>query len=154
MTQSPTPPKPLRLRAQDSDDIAMLSSLCQDLITSQAQLHHDAQAKQFVLLGNRFCWERETKKRGWFKPRPQPLRVRSAVRFDYVERVQTKGLRAGDADTPLNLLAISAADDEAYAVITLDFSQAFKIALHCEVIDITLDDLSPPWLAQSKPQHD
>lgn len=146
-------PKALRLRAQDGEDIAMLSSLCQDLITSRAQLHHDAQSKQFVVLGNRFCWEQDTKKRPWYKPRPRPMRTRSALRFDFARRVQTQGMGAADDETPLNLLAITAKQMQKEVSIRLDFSQEFAIALHCDVIDITLDDLSQPWLAQSRPQH-
>lgn len=149
----------VRLRAHDAEDLSMLSSLCQDLITQRPSMRYDAPAKRFVLLGNRFCWERDLKKRRWFQPRPAPMRTRCALRFDYVEAVQFKGPFSADDDTPLNLLTISiervtgAANDGAPKLL-LAFSQGAALSLECEVLEATLDDLSPPWQVKSRPQHD
>ncbi|MEM9880242.1 MAG: DUF2948 family protein [Pseudomonadota bacterium] len=140
------PIKQLRLRAEDSDDLAAIAALCQDMISSRAEMHFDAPAKRFVLTGKRYCWERDQRKFGWLRPKPQPMRTASALRFEYVENVKFQG----DLDSPANLLTIVRT---AQASLELIFSAELKIALTCEVIDVTLDDLGPAWPVKNRPQH-
>lgn len=144
-------PTQLRLRAQSEEDVPVLSSLCQDAITKRVDLFYDRPARRFILLANRFCWEAQVKRRKWYQPRPRPTRVRSALRFDFVDKVQYSGPVQNDDDTPLNLLAIALQDGE--SVLQLSFSEGMKIAITAEVIDITLDDLSAPWSVKSRPNH-
>lgn len=144
----------LRLRAHSEDDLPVLSSLCQDMITQRTNMTFEAPAKRFVLLGNRFCWEREMKKRRWFQPAPAPMRTRSALRFEYVRKVRFKGPFGPDDDTPLNLLAVTQDQAEEAVFLSLHFSQAAVLQLECEVLEITLDDLTAPWPVKTRPRHD
>jgi len=146
--------KRMRLRAEDNDDLSALSALCQDMICTPSQIRFDAAAKRFVIIANRYCWEHETRKRGFFSPRPKPMRAQSALRFNYVSDVKVRGRVAQEDDLPLNMLAIvsNAAEDGAMDV-RIAFSQDITFALTCEVIDATLDDLSEPWPVASRPKH-
>lgn len=144
----------LRLRAHSQEDLPVLSSLCQDMITQRTNMTFEAPAKRFVMLGNRFCWERETASRRWFQPRPGPMRTRSALRFEYVRAVQFKGPFGPADETPLNLLAITQDEADARIFLSLHFSQAAVLRLECEVVEITLDDLTGPWPVKTRPRHD
>ena len=52
--------------------------------------------------------------------------------------------------TVLALLALRLDGD----CLTLDFSGGASLRLTLEVVDVTLEDLSAPWLARSQPRHD
>ena len=67
----------LRLRAQDADDLTVLSSLFQDAIIPGSDMHIDKANKRFVLVANRFCWERPP---GGYRPQPTPGSRSTAAR--------------------------------------------------------------------------
>ena len=48
----------LRLVANDEADLQVVSALLQDAIIAGADLHYDAQHECFMIVANRFCWER------------------------------------------------------------------------------------------------
>ena len=52
--------------------------------------------------------------------------------------------------TVLALLAMTLDGD----FLTLDFSGGASLRLTFEVVDVTLEDLSSPWVARSQPSHD
>lgn len=146
------PAQPLRLRAQDGDDLAAISSLMQDALIRRNDMHFDPAAKRFALAANRFCWEKWVKKSGFFGLRSRPERVRTMLRFDFVEKAQSRGLSA-DASVPLNLLAVTAERLDSGVVLMLRFSSDIDMALGCETIDVTLDDVSEPWRVKEAPGH-
>ncbi|MEO0412804.1 MAG: DUF2948 family protein [Pseudomonadota bacterium] len=145
--------KPLRLRAQDMEDLAPLSSLMQDAIVLPSDLKFDAPARRFAIAANRFRWEREDKRRGLFGLRERPSRVRTILRFDYVNTVKSRGFDETSA-LPLNILTVTAEPADPHVQILLIFSSGIDIALGCETIDATLDDVSAPWSVDTIPRHD
>ena len=52
------PFEPLRLIAQDEADLELISTLLQDAIIAGSDMHFDIQNSSFLLVVNRFCWER------------------------------------------------------------------------------------------------
>ena len=48
----------LRLVAKDEADLEVVSTLLQDAIIAGADMHYDAQHDCFMIVANRFCWER------------------------------------------------------------------------------------------------
>ena len=48
----------LRLVAKDEADIEVVSTLLQDAIIAGADMHYDTQHACFMIVANRFCWER------------------------------------------------------------------------------------------------
>src|SRR5205814_6135829 len=47
----------LRLRAEDADDLAVISACLQDALVSVRDLAYDREARTFVFVANRFRWE-------------------------------------------------------------------------------------------------
>ncbi|MFZ5610365.1 MAG: DUF2948 family protein [Pseudomonadota bacterium] len=146
--------KRLRLRAQTAADIAPLSALLQDATVRVADMAYRAEARRFVLLANRFRWEKQAARR-WFGT---PERVRAALRLDFVDKARLTGIDLEDKERVLDLLALTAAPTDAKAdspaTLTLVFAGEGAIALQLEVIDATLEDVSAPWPASGRPDHE
>ena len=54
----PGPSDPeLRLRAEDAEDLAVISACLQDALVSVRDLAYDRAARNFMLVANRFRWE-------------------------------------------------------------------------------------------------
>jgi hypothetical protein len=128
----------LHLRAEDATDIPALSALVQDMLLRAADIGWDRRSRRLLLIGSRFRREG-----------PDAARVRSVLRFDFVERVQSL-LWPADAQAMLVLLAVTAAD----GAIDLCFGGGARLKLFVECIDATLDDVGPGWRTGWIPGHD
>ena len=128
----------LRLRAESAEDLAAISALVQDMAVLANDIAFDARGRRLAILGNRYRWEAaETR-----------TRIRSALRFDHVERVQHRAMPA-DPETALALLAITQED----GAIVLAFGGGTTLRITAEVVDVTLEDVSGPWGAKAVPSH-
>lgn len=146
------PPNTLKVRADSAETLAYVSGLMQDAIIAPKDIDFDPSGRRFALAANRYRWEAEADGRGLFRMRPRPTRIRSFLRFDFVDSVQTRQFERG-APTPLSLLAITAQDSDEALKINLSFAGGSDIALTCESVDVTLDDVGLPWVAQNTPKH-
>lgn len=142
----------LKIRAETVEDLSVLSALCQDAAVRVGDMTYDRTARRFVLILNRFRWEGA--RRGLLRRRPK-TRVRTALRFDFIDKTQFTHLDRNRVDDVLELLAITAGPEwqGEGAHLLLTFSGRPVIRLEAEVIDATLDDLSAPWPAKSLPVH-
>jgi hypothetical protein len=131
----------LRLRAESVDDVALVSALLQDFLGRTADIAYDRRGRRLVLLGSRFCWEREA-----------PARVRSALLVSSLLGVQRRDWPAGDA--VVELLAIEAEETADGATLTLHFAGGAAIRAEAECIDLALDDLADLHPAAAVPRHD
>ena len=73
---------PLRLLAQDADDLAVLSAALQDAVGKIGDISFDPRARRLTLALNRYRWGAR-----------EPERVRSAVQVGSVLGVQARRLR-------------------------------------------------------------
>jgi hypothetical protein len=144
---------PLRLIAQDPDDIPVLSALLQDAVVPLAEMRRDARARRFAILLNRFRWEdrtaAETAKRAY-------ERVRSLLVIEGVLGVRTNGIDRRDADLVLSILSLEfVAGAEGAGVLTLTLAGDGAIALDVETLDLRLEDVTRPYIAPSRhmPDH-
>src|SRR5579872_4441301 len=96
------PEAALRLRAEDAEDLAIISACLQDALVSVRDLAYDRDARSFVLVANRFCWENSTGGDG--KARFE--RSLCGLVFDGVDRVAYRGFHRSEEDRILSLLAI------------------------------------------------
>ncbi|MEM9751633.1 MAG: DUF2948 family protein, partial [Pseudomonadota bacterium] len=102
---------------------------------------------------NRYCWERAGKGRA----EAAGFRVRSGLHFGCVTRVRRRNFAAADPGVVLSLLAITlhdAADGGGGSVIELSFSGGAAIRLDVECVGARLSDVSAPWPAMRRPQHE
>ena len=140
----------LKLRAEDTDDLAVLSACLQDALVPVRDLAYVPDQKIFVFVANRFRWESGS--------RPVPgerQRILCAVTFSAVDGVSYRGFRRGDEDRILALLAIRAVAESAGAeAILLEFSGHAAIRLEVARIQCRAKDLGEPWPTPWHPRHD
>ena len=145
--------RPLRLKALDSDDLAVMSSLTQDAVFPASEMRWDRKARRFALLLNRFRWEdAPNAKIG----KRSVERVQAMLSIEDVMSVKSQGVQAGDADTIMSLLSVSfepSTDGMGRVLMTLSGDGA--IAIEVEALEILLADVTRPYIAPSKsvPQH-
>jgi hypothetical protein len=143
---------PLHLKAQSPEDLPVISALVQDAVLPITEMRWDPRRRRFALLINRFRWEE-----GARAHRPSAAeRVQSMLVFDDVLRVASQGIDRTDTDTVLSLLSIGwepAAEGAGRFVLTLAGDGA--LALDAECIEVTLRDVTRPYLAPSRraPSH-
>ncbi len=144
----------LKLQALDSEDLNILSALCQDAVVQVANLSYSAASGRVAVVCNRFDW-----------PAVQPgqrghahatyTRKRAGLRFERVNRVQYAGFDPRQGGTVLALLAIEFAPTDAPAgQITLQFAAGASLRLDVEYIEAELKDLGAEWSTKYKPDHD
>lgn len=133
----------MRLWAQDAEDLQALSALLQDAVLRSTDLGFDRPRRRFVLMLNRFCWER---------PKP-PMRTRAAVRFDHVLRVKRAAWPQPDSVLDLLALQCAMADDGLGATLTLPFAGGPSLRLQVEAVDVLLEDIGAAWPARMTPDH-
>ena len=140
----------LKLRAEDADDLAVLSACLQDALVPVRDLAYVPDQKIFVFVANRFRWESGS--------RPVPgerQRILCAITFSAVAGVSYRGFRRSDEDRILALLAIRAeAESVGAAAILLEFSGHAAIRLEVARIQCRAKDLGEPWPTPWHPRHD
>jgi hypothetical protein len=142
---------PLRLKALDADDLKVVSALIQDAIFPITEMTWDRKKRRFALLLNRFRWEEGAR----IREHP-PERVQSVLVIDDALAVASQGIDRGDPETVLSLLALDwAAGEDGTGRITLVLAGDGAVAVDVECIDVTLRDVTRPYVAPSRkvPDH-
>ncbi len=137
--------RPLRLRAFDAEDLAVISALVQDAVLGAADLRWQRDKRRFALLLNRFRWEDEAR-----AARAQDFeRVRAVLAIEDVTGVQSTGLTR-DGSVVLSLLSVTfepGEDGTGRVLLTLAGDGA--IALSVEALEVVLQDVTRPYRAPS-----
>ncbi|GLQ36129.1 hypothetical protein GCM10007939_24130 [Amylibacter marinus] len=139
--------KPIRLKAQDADDIAVISSLVQDAILPASEIAWLPAENRFGLLLNRFRWENKNQ---------DAERVQTVLVFDSITKAKTDGVDPANKEQILSILSLSfTPTEDGSGWLTLTLAGDGEIALFAECIDITLKDATKPYIAPSKrrPTH-
>jgi hypothetical protein len=144
---------PLHLKALDAEDLRVISSLAQDAVFPVTEMKWQAGRRRFALLLNRFRWEdaaAATRRKRDFE------RVQSVLVVEDVMKVSSQGIDRADADLVLSLLSIDfepGQDGTGRLILTLAGDGA--VALTVEALDVTLKDVTRPYIAPSRqaPQH-
>ncbi len=142
----PSPPGPLRLRARDADDLAVISACLQDAVVPVKDMTYLVGENRFALVANRFRWEQadEVPVEGRIFER-----VHAGVCFDGVAGVRQNGLDQTRRGQILSLLALTGGD----GYIELAFSAGVAIRLEVTKIMCHLEDIDEPWPTQWRPTH-
>lgn len=150
---------PLRLRIEDTQDLAVASAHLQDAVTAVGDFAYEKKRRRFAGVFNRFRWEAEGGRKPRMKLGPKRhSRIRTGFHFDDVLAVRSQNIRLDARDAVVELLAIrfeatGGAEDPA-GTITLDFAGGGTIALDVECLEGHLTDIGQPWETTSKPEHD
>lgn len=143
--------RPLRLRAEGPEDLAVVSALLQDAVAQTSEITWAPRHRRFSLLLNRFRWEdvpaAERQGRSF-------ERVRAVLAIDSVLSARALGIDPGDRDLVLALLSLGyEPGEDGLGTIRLVFAGDGEIALGVECIDLRLVDVTRPYLARSLPSH-
>jgi hypothetical protein len=140
--------RPLRLLAEDDDDLQVISAALQDALTTVGEISYEVQARKLTIALNRFCWECcET----------EPERIRAGLQLGGVLGVKSRDLALEAKGAILSILAITfepadGAEDPGGAVL-IHLAGGGDIRAEVECIDAVLSDLSEPWPAHAAPAH-
>tara|TARA_R110002049_G_scaffold44333_3_gene129803 strand:- start:38964 stop:39434 length:471 start_codon:yes stop_codon:yes gene_type:complete len=141
---------PLNLGALDDADLGIVAALAQDAVFPASEMRWHRKGARFALLLNRL------RREDGDTSRHAPERVQSVLMFNNVQKVASQGVPKGDADTILSLLDITFdATDAPSGQITLILAGDGAIRLDVEALEVTLKDVTRPYVALSKkrPTH-
>ena len=136
----------LKLRAEDAEDLGVISAHLQDGLVTFGDMDYLGSEKQFVLVVNRFCWSDCPQNPKSGKPFE---RVLCGLRFDGVKNVRLRNLDRKNGALVLELLAIKPEN----GFIDLLFAGRGRVRLEVDAIRCHLQDLDSPWPTQWRPQH-
>lgn len=135
---------PLRLLAQDAEDLEVISAALQDAIAKVGDINFEAKGRQLTVALNRFRWEADGRER-----------IRSALQIGGVLSVQSRKLRRDPKDAVVELLNIAFEAGEAPGgAVVLSFSGGADLRAEVECLDAVLADISAPWPTTTSPKHD
>lgn len=140
-TPARTPVEPLRLLAEDADDLHIISAALQDAILRPMDIVWERSARRVTLALSRFCWE------------CGGTRVMAAMQFGDVSAVKSRRLPRGP-ESPLELLAMDFEPGEAPGGrVIMMFAGGGDLRIDVECLDAVLTDLSERWPARIAPTH-
>jgi hypothetical protein len=139
----------LKLRAEDPEDLAVLSACLQDAVIAIRETTFLPGEQRFVFVANRFRWEDADRERP-VEGASIYERVHCGVCFDAVKAVRQQGLVQNRKGQIVSLLAIEQPEQ---GVIDLTFSAGIVIRLEVERILCHVEDLNEPWPTQWRPSH-
>jgi hypothetical protein len=142
----PETPAPLRLLAEDAEDLAVISAALQDAVGQIGDINYEAAERRLTLVLNRFRWETET---------PSSERVRAALQFGSVLGVKARNLKRDQPEAIVELLAVDFEPGDAPGGgVLLHFAGGGDFHLEVECIDVVMADLSDPWPTKRAPAHE
>lgn len=138
----------LSLLAMAPEDLPVISALLQDAVLPASEIRWDRKARKLALLVGRFRWEdREAAER---EGRPYE-RVRSLLVIGDVQRVASQGVPQGDGDTVLSILSLDwQPGEDGTGRLVLVLAGDGAIAADVECLDLTLRDVTRPYIAPSR----
>lgn len=142
-------PDPLKIKAQDLEDLRVVSSCVQDALVSKAEMVYEQKEKLFKIRLSRFRWENRQRKMTGLLPKE---RVESALIFNEVTAVQnTQGFE--DPHEIHELLSLDFKENGKRKGIHLTFSGNHEIYLESDKISCSLTDMGDAWATHKRPKH-
>jgi len=140
-TATRSPMEPLRLLAEDADDLHIISVALQDAIMRPVDIVWERGARTLTVALSRFCWE------------CGGTRVMAAMQFGDVIAVKSRRLPRGP-ENALELLAMHFEPGDAPGGrIIMMFAGGGDLRVDVECLDAVLTDLSERWPARMAPTH-
>jgi hypothetical protein len=139
----------LKLIGKNIEDLKTISAYSQDSIVKIKDIVYLKENKIFIVMLSRFMWEDLEK--GVFR---NYKRIKSVLKFNFIENVLAKNINQQQKDRNLELLAIKSDHNQNNLYDTrLIFSGNNIILLKSEEIDVMLDDQEYFWEVKHSPKH-
>jgi hypothetical protein len=137
--------QPLKLRAVDAQDLAVVSAFLQDSIANVSEMAYVPDQRMFALAVCRFRWERAV------SPSPEKIfeRVSCAVTIQDAGTPKYRGFELRDRHRTMPLLAITYDGDE----VMLTFAGDAAVRLQVSKLDLRAEDFGECWPTKTKPEH-
>ena len=139
----------LKLIGKNIEDLKTISAYSQDSIVKIKDIVYLKENKIFIVMLSRFMWEDLEK--GVFR---DYKRIKSVLKFNFIENVLAKNINQQQKNRNLELLAIKSNYNQNNLYDTsLIFSGNNIILLKSEEIDVMLDDQEYFWEVKHSPKH-
>ena len=139
----------LKLIGKNIEDLKTISAYSQDSIVKIKDIVYLKENKIFIVMLSRFMWEDLEK--GVFR---NYKRIKSVLKFNFIENVLAKNINQLQKNRNLELLAIKSNYNQNNLYDTsLIFSGNNIILLKSEEIDVMLDDQEYFWEVKHSPKH-
>ena len=139
----------LKLIGKSIEDLKTISAYSQDSIVKIKDIVYLKENKIFIVMLSRFMWEDLEK--GVFR---NYKRIKSVLKFNFIENVLAKNINQQQKNRNLELLAIKSNYNQNNLYDTsLIFSGNNIILLKSEEIDVMLDDQEYFWEVKHSPKH-
>ena len=139
----------LKLIGKNIEDLKTISAYCQDSIVKIKDLIYLKENKIFIMMLSRFMWEDLEK--GVFR---NYKRIKSVLKFNFIEKVLSKNINQQQKNRNLELLAIKSNYNQNNLYnINLIFSGNGIVLLKSEETDVMLDDQEYFWEVKHSPKH-
>ena len=164
--------QPIRLMAKDAEDLAVVASCLQDALVPLAEMRFLKEEKRFVLLLNRFRWERAdplksdgpsdskgvNSKGGdasFADAAAGNQRINSGLCVDGVNSVRSRGVDRQKPSKFLSLMSVGldSPDRGTANMLNLIFAGGGVIQLEIESLSVFLQDFGEAWPTQWRPDH-
>ena len=139
----------LKLIGRNIEDLKTISAYSQDSIVKIKDIVYLKENKIFIVMLSRFMWEDLEK--GVIR---NYKRIKSVLKFNFIENVLAKNINQQQKNRNLELLAIKSNYNQNNLYdISLIFSGNNIILLKSEEIDVMLDDQEYYWEVKHSPKH-
>ena len=120
-----------KIIAQNQEDLRVISALCSEAKIMQSEIKFLKDNKIFLIF-----LERENKEKNNSKEK-----ISSILKFEFIEKSQSKNINQNNDENILELLAIDLFKKQNNYEIILLFSNNGIITLYAEIMEVTLEDL-------------
>ena len=120
-----------KIIAQNQEDLRVISALCSESKIKQTEIKFLKDNKIFLI-----SLERENKEKNNSKEK-----IKSILKFEFIEKSQSKNISQNNEENILELLAIDLFKKQNNYEIILLFSNNGIITLEAEIMEVTLEDL-------------
>ena len=120
-----------KIIAQNQEDLRVISALCSEAKIIQSEIKFLKDNKIFLI-----SLERENKEKNNSKEK-----IKSILKFEFIEKSQSKNISQNNEENILELLAIDLFKKQNNYEIILLFSNNGIITLNSEIMEFTLEDL-------------
>jgi hypothetical protein len=134
---------PLRLLAEDAEDLEVISAALQDAVAKVGDIHYEAAARKLTIAANRYRWEAGGE------------RIRTALQVGGVLSVKAKKVRRDAKQAVVEILAVGfEPGDPPGGVVSITLAGGGELRLDVECVDAILADVSQPWPTRKTPAHE
>lgn len=133
----------VRLRAADTEDLAIIAACLQGAMGCYGEMAFDEPEQRFAAIMVRYTWEDAAAHD--LPAEPVPLgQLRTALRIEAVDAVRLRGIDRAQPNKLLEVLTLSARELDGRVMVHLIFAGGGEVCIEAVRLDVRLEDLDEP----------